>query len=56
MEFDKLDLIGRQHFPLMQVTPMNQVAHGDTLKLRRDLCGPYKLMTAPPAAPNQWLL
>ena len=49
--FGKLDLIGRQHFPFCQVTPMNQVAHADSLAARKNLCGPYKLLNAPTPAP-----
>ena len=48
--FDKLDLIGRQHFPFCQVTPMNQIAHADSLAARRTLCGPYKFLDAPAPA------
>ena len=49
-EFFNLDLTGRQHFPFCQVTPMNQVAHPDSLDTRRTLCGPYKVLDAPAPA------
>ena len=49
-EFDNLDLIGRNQFPTCQITPMNQVAHAESLTKRRLLCGPYKELDVPAPA------
>lgn len=43
----RLDLLRPDQYPLLQLTPMNRLAHADRLNARRAMCGPYASTPTP---------